>query len=46
MGHAVPMPVVIKSRLYDEAFYQAVTTGTVPSKVTQDRLGTGAKRRL
>ncbi|MBK8137475.1 MAG: ATP-binding protein [Chloroflexi bacterium] len=46
MGHAVPMPVVIKSRLYDEAFYQAVTTGTVPSKVTQDRLSTGAKRRL
>lgn len=25
MGHAVPMPVVIKTREYDETFYQAVT---------------------
>ncbi|MGQ9887989.1 MAG: ATP-binding protein [Aggregatilineales bacterium] len=25
MGHAVPMPVVIRSRLYDEDFYAAVT---------------------
>ncbi len=24
LGHAVPMPVVIKSRPYDEAFYQAM----------------------
>jgi len=25
MGHAVPMPVVVQTRTYDEAFYQAVT---------------------
>ena len=24
MGHAVPMPVVIKTREYDEMFYQAM----------------------
>lgn len=46
MGHAVPMPVVIKSRMYDEAFYQAVTTGDIKVEDVQSRLGTGAKRRL
>ena len=46
MGHAVPMPVVIKSRMYDEAFYQAVTTGNIKVEEVQSRLGTGAKRRL
>ncbi len=25
MGHAVPMPVVVKSRSYDEAFYASIT---------------------
>ncbi|MEO1439211.1 MAG: ATP-binding protein [Chloroflexota bacterium] len=25
MGHAVPMPVVVKTRTYDQAFYDAVT---------------------
>jgi hypothetical protein len=24
MGHAVPMPVVVQTRTYDEDFYQAV----------------------
>jgi uncharacterized protein len=24
LGHAVPMPVVIKTRAYDEAFYQSM----------------------
>ncbi len=28
MGHAVPMPVVVKTRAYDEAFYKSVMTGT------------------
>lgn len=46
MGHAVPMPVVIKSRMYDEAFYQAVTLGSIPSERVQNRLGAGTKRRL
>jgi DNA helicase HerA-like ATPase len=27
LGHAVPMPVVIQSRLYDEAFFAALTDG-------------------
>ncbi len=27
MGHAMPMPVVIKTREYDEIFYQAMTSG-------------------
>lgn len=27
MGHAVPMPIVVQTRDYDEAFYQAVTEG-------------------
>ena len=26
MGHAVPMPVVIKTRNYDEVFYESVKT--------------------
>jgi len=25
MGHAVPMPVVIKTRTYDETFYKEIT---------------------
>jgi DNA helicase HerA-like ATPase len=25
MGHAVPMPIVVRTRKYDEAFYQAMT---------------------
>jgi hypothetical protein len=24
LGHAVPMPIVVKSRMYDDAFYQAM----------------------
>jgi DNA helicase HerA-like ATPase len=30
LGHAVPMPVVIQSRLYDEAFFEAIK-GDAPS---------------
>ncbi len=47
MGHAVPMPVVIKPRNYDEDFYQAVQ-GAVPA-LDSDRvrktLGSGDKDR-
>jgi len=32
MGHAVPMPIQVKSRRYDEAFYRAVTGGKDPSQ--------------
>src|SRR5690606_42022329 len=46
MGHAVPMPVVIKSRMYDEAIYQAVTYGNIKVEEVQSRLGTCAMLRL
>ena len=26
VGHAVPMPIVLRTRRYDEAFYRAVTS--------------------
>lgn len=32
MGHAVPMPIQLKSRRYDEAFYRAVTGGKEPAQ--------------
>ena len=31
MGHAVPMPVVMKTRMYDEAFYEAMTSAPASS---------------
>jgi DNA helicase HerA-like ATPase len=48
MGHAVPMPVVVKTRTYDEEFYAAVT-GSITGKPAVDprRLGNnGRERRL
>jgi hypothetical protein len=36
MGHAVPMPVVVKTRTYDEAFYEAVTKGRVTASQAPD----------
>ena len=49
MGHAVPMPVVVKTRTYDEEFYAAVT-GSISGKPAVDprnRLGNnGRERRL
>ena len=47
MGHAVPMPVVVKTRTYDEAFYAAVRgeiSGTAVG-ATRERLGNGRKER-
>jgi len=47
MGHAVPMPVVIKPRTYDEDFYKAVTVAPVLDKKTsRQALGNSQKRRL
>lgn len=46
MGHAVPMPVVIKSRAYDEAFYNAVMGVKSDPKQMADKLGSSPKRRL
>ena len=49
MGHAVPMPVVIKTRSYDEDFYAAITReGGMTAAAAKDKLGSGGreKRRL
>ncbi len=46
MGHAVPMPVVIKPRTYDENFYQAVMGEPINLKTAKKSLGSGGKRRL
>jgi DNA helicase HerA-like ATPase len=48
MGHAVPMPVVVKTRTYDEAFYDDLTRGLYGQPVTgeRSRLGSGGRRRL
>jgi hypothetical protein len=47
MGHAVPMPVVVKTRVYDEAFYAAVVNGAaVDTARARQTLGSGGKRRV
>ena len=46
MGHAVPMPVVIKPRTYDEQFYNAVMGEPVNLDKAKKSLGSGNKRRL
>ncbi|MCC7448244.1 MAG: ATP-binding protein [Anaerolineae bacterium] len=51
MGHAVPMPVVVKTRPYDEEFYRAigfVSDADLPEVADDARrkLGSGGKRRL
>ncbi len=50
MGHAVPMPVVVRTRSYDEAFYAAVTgkngSGASGDSSARERLGSGGRRRV
>ena len=52
MGHAVPMPVVVKTRLYDEEFYASVgyvndgDLGNNAKKARQSLSGDKNKRRL
>lgn len=49
MGHAVPMPVVVKTRSYDEDFYAAIMReGGMSTSAAKDKLGSGGreKRRL
>lgn len=49
MGHAVPMPVVVKTRTYDEDFYAAITRDdSMTTASAKDKLGSGGrdKRRL
>ena len=37
LGHAVPMPIVLRTRRYDEAFYQAVTHDKATGITTSPR---------
>lgn len=46
MGHAVPMPVVIKPRTYDTDFYKAVQGKVINPEKAKGSLGSGGKRRL
>lgn len=46
MGHAVPMPVVIKPRTYDTEFYEAVMAQPVNVDTSRKSLGSGGKRRI
>ncbi len=50
MGHAVPMPVVVKTRAYDMAFYQEVAgfseTPSPPENGAARRLAGSGKRRI
>ncbi|MCE7947739.1 MAG: ATP-binding protein [Chloroflexi bacterium CFX4] len=50
MGHAVPMPVVVKTRAYDMAFYQEVAgfseTPNPPENGAARRLAGSGKRRI
>jgi len=46
MGHAVPMPVVIKPRTYDQSFYQSVIGQAVNLDQARKSLGSSGKRRL
>jgi len=46
MGHAVPMPVVVRTRMYDEAFYSAVTADRGNVENTRKSLGSGGKKRV
>ncbi|MBK9123256.1 MAG: ATP-binding protein [Chloroflexi bacterium] len=48
MGHAVPMPVVIKARTYDQDFYAAVSEDMDDKSLNESRmrLGRGSQRRL
>ena len=38
LGHAVPMPVVIRTRVYDSVFYAAVGERAVTRAQAQDEL--------
>jgi uncharacterized protein len=47
MGHAVPMPVVVKTRSYDEDLYKAVMNGSpVDTSAVRQSLGGGGRRRV
>jgi DNA helicase HerA-like ATPase len=41
MGHAIPMPIVVRTRKYDEGFYSAVGTAQDVKKDWEDLFGGG-----
>jgi len=41
MGHAVPMPVVVRTRSYDAEFYKALAPGSAAAPSTEPSLGAG-----
>jgi DNA helicase HerA-like ATPase len=45
MGHAVPMPVVIKTRAYDENFYKTFSVSSLDTAKVRSTLGTGGGSR-
>jgi DNA helicase HerA-like ATPase len=51
MGHAVPMPVVVRTRAYDEDFYQSIeslmrSATPVDTDEVRRSLGAGGRRRV
>jgi len=48
MGHAVPMPVVVRTRAYDETFYASVLSNghVVDTASVRKGLGGGGKKRV
>jgi hypothetical protein len=46
MGHAVPMPVVVKTRMYDETFYNAIMGTNDGNPASAREKLSGKKRRL
>ncbi|MBL8162865.1 MAG: ATP-binding protein [Anaerolineae bacterium] len=45
MGHAVPMPVVVKTRTYDEVFYRAIMQERMSTDTAREKLSSGGKER-
>jgi hypothetical protein len=45
MGHAVPMPVVVKTRTYDNAFYKAIMQERMSTDKAREKLSSGGKER-
>jgi uncharacterized protein len=47
MGHAVPMPVVVRTRMYDEDFYASVQNlAPIRAEGVRKGLGGGGRRRV
>jgi DNA helicase HerA-like ATPase len=46
MGHAVPMPVVLRTRNYDEDFYKSLVPVNLPDNASARNVLGASKRRL